>query len=196
MVYSQDHKVVIAKLAALFPKAFFEEPKKRVPLKSAIVADVQKQGCDELMGFDVGTAIDFYMSHLGYQMSLRAPGKPRVDLNGKLVSKVTVQEAKAAQRKVDEIHEDMNARDLAAQGNPMHRVVNQGTDLMRKVTAPPLPNPRLELPPVELVNSITKKMARVANVLESEDDEFKAEFLEKVLREVRADVDAMLAKVR
>jgi sRNA-binding protein len=193
MVYGQDHKIVIAKLAELFPKTFFEDSRQRVPLKHNIVADVEKQGCNDLIGYDVGKAIDFYISHVGYQMILTHAGRPRVDLNGKAVTKVTAQEARAAQQKVDEIHAGWNAQ------NPMSRVRNLGTDLMRKVDASPRlpsPDPRLELSATELVTSMEKKLTRITSLLESEDDEFKAEFLRKVVRELKADADAMLEQIK
>jgi hypothetical protein len=43
---------------------------------------------------------------------------------------------------------------------------------------------------------MTKKLTRVNSLLESEDDEFKAEFLAKVLRELKADADALLEQIK
>jgi sRNA-binding protein len=191
----RDHDVIIAKLAALFPKTFFPNPRQRVPLKTNIVADVERQGCQELIGADVSAAVDWYMGHIGYLMMLSAAaGKPRVDLNGKLVSKVTAQEARVAKQKVDEIH----LQKLSFTANPMYRVMNQGTDLMKKVTIQQdVPtNHRAGLPSAELVAGVQKKLARVTSLLESEDDQFKADFLETVLKDISADVDALREQLK
>jgi sRNA-binding protein len=178
----------------LFPRAFFEDPRKRVPLKANIVADIEKQGCQELIGANVGATIDWYTSHVGYQKVLsNAIGRPRVDLNGRPSSKVTAQEARIAQQKVEEIYEEMNAQRASVQSNPMYRVAHQGHDLMKKVTAP---DPRFDLSLEELLASITKKGTRASSLVASDDDEFKAEFLKKVLTGMRDDVDAMLEKLK
>jgi hypothetical protein len=52
MVYAQDHKEIIERLAALFPRL-------RRPLKKNIVLDIEKQGCSNLIGVDVGAAVGF-----------------------------------------------------------------------------------------------------------------------------------------
>jgi sRNA-binding protein len=207
----QHHDTIIAKLARLFPKAFFEDPKKRVPLKHGIVGEVEQQGCNELIGVDVGAAIAWYMSNLGYQICLaNAAGKQRVDLNGELGSKVTPQEARDAQQEVTRIRADMKQK----AANPMSVVAYLGDDLMQKVEAAPvntpkprleLPSkPRLELPPnprlglslSELIDSVEKKLKRVTSLHDSENDEFKEVFLQTVLKELKADVEAMQAQVK
>jgi sRNA-binding protein len=195
-MYGQDHKEVIAKLAYLFPKAFFEEPRQRVPLKANIVADIEKQACADLIGVDVSAAVDFYMSHIGYQISLSTPGKTRVDLDGNLVNKVTEQEAAIAQRRANEAAQNMKAAKIAFNSNP----IDHGTELMSKATTmrdeASANQKRSNQSPADLLTSATKKLARATTLLDSEEDEFKAMFLEKVLKETRADLDAILARLR
>jgi sRNA-binding protein len=199
-MYGQDHKEIIARLAYLFPKAFFEDPRKRVPLKSNIVADIEKQGCADLIGADVGAAVDFYMSHIGYQICLAIPGKTRVDLEGNPASKVTEHEAAIAQREAKEAGKRMNAARMAFNSDPMHHAIDRGTDLMSKVTIvreeAAANQKRANQSPADLLISATKKLARATTLLDSEDDEFKAMFLEKVLRETKADLDVVLARLR
>jgi ProP effector len=196
-VHKQDHDVIIAKLARLFPKAFFVDPKQRIPLKHGIIRDVEEQGCQDLIGVDIEAAVGWYMTHVGYYYCLIA-GEPRVDLNGKPGSKVTAQEAKVAQQNVTDARNVMKTKKSAAVTNPMQHVAHLGQDLMRKVEAPRLtpPNPRLELSPADLVVSMTKKLTRVSGLLDSEDDEFRAEFLEKVLKELRADIDELSTRIK
>jgi sRNA-binding protein len=200
-MYTQEHRHVIAILARLFPKTFFENARLRVPLKLDIEADVEQQGCNEVLGMDVRAAIEFYRSHVGYQMCLEAPGRFRVDLDGIQGNKVTELEARAARQKVGEIHSEMTAR---AAANPMVRVgpVRQGHDLLGKVTIPreapreiPLVDPRSDKSVSELLASATKKLARATSLADSEDDEFKALFLRKVLTKIQLDIDALLMKL-
>jgi sRNA-binding protein len=91
----QDHNEVIRILASLYPKTFFAEPKQRRPLKLNIVADLSKADDAELADYNVGTAIDWYISHIGYDHSCIA-GAKRLNLDGKEVSRVTESEARDA----------------------------------------------------------------------------------------------------
>jgi sRNA-binding protein len=196
-MYGQDHNEIIARLASLFPKAFFENPKQRVPLKPNIVADVENQGCRDLIGADVGAAIDFYMTHIGYQICLSTPGTVRVDLEGNPVSRVTEQEAMIAQQRADEAKQVI--RERRASYNHVRPIVNHDTDQIDKVAAvrkaAAADQKRSTLSSVELVISANKKLARASSLLESEDDEFKSTFIEKVLKEAKADIDAVLARL-
>ena len=182
-MHGQDHKEIIAKLASLFPKAFFENPKQRVPLKQNIVVDVEKQGCRDLIGIDVGAAIDYYMTHIGYQICLSTPGTARVDLEGHPVSRVTEQEAMIAEQKANEANQIIKER--KASYNPVP-IVDRNADQIDKVAAvrkaAAADQKRSTLSPVELVVSANKKLARASSLLESEDDEFRSMFVEKVLR--------------
>jgi sRNA-binding protein len=76
-------------LAYLFPKAFFENLRQRVPLKQNIVADIERQGCNDLLGVDVAAAVDYYTNHIGYYICSAAAGRPRVDLEEQPVNTVT-----------------------------------------------------------------------------------------------------------
>jgi sRNA-binding protein len=198
-MYGQDHNEIIARLASLFPKAFFENPKQRVPLKPNIVADVENQGCCDLIGADVGAGIDFYMTHVGYQICLSTPGTVRVDLEGNPVSRVTEQEAITARKRAAEANQII--REKRASYNHVRPIVNRDTDdqidkvaAVRKAAAA-ADQKRSTLSSAELVVSANRKLARASSLLESDDDEFKAMFIEKVLKEAKADIEAVLAKL-
>ena len=198
-MYGQDHNEVIGKLARLFPKAFFEDGRQRVPLKANITADIEKLGCADLIGVDVSGAVDWYMSHIGYQIRSSTAGIMRVDLDGNPAKKVTVQEATVARRKADEAGQDIQARRTASNGGGANGAIDPGINLMRKVTAvrdEAANQKRATQSPADLLASATKKLARATSLLDSEDDEFKAGFIEKVLKETKADLDAMLARLR
>jgi sRNA-binding protein len=194
-MYGQDHREVIAKLARLFPKAFFEEPRQRVPLKANITADIEKLGCADLIGVDVAGAVDFYMTHIGYQICSSTAGRTRVDLDGNPIKKVTAQEAAVAQRKASEAGQNIQAKRIAFSSNA-NGAIDPGINLMRKVPTVREDEKRANQSPADLLAGATKKLARATSLLDSEEDEFKAMFLEKVLKETKADLDAMLARLR
>jgi sRNA-binding protein len=197
-MYAQDHREVIGKLARLFPKAFFEDGRQRVPLKPNITADIEKMGCADLIGVDVAGAVDFYMTHVGYQIGSSTAGKMRFDLDGNAVKKVTAQEAAVAQRKASEAFQDMRAANRAINGDKANGI-DPGISMMKKVTAvrdEAANQKRATQSPADLLAAATKKLARATSLLDSEDDEFKAGFIEKVLKETKADIDAMLARLR
>jgi sRNA-binding protein len=192
-MYCQDHRVVIAKLANLFPKTFFEDPRKRVPLKSNIVVDIERLGCADLIGMDVGAAVDFYMSHIGYQICLSTPGKMRVDLDGNLITRVTEQEASVAQDKTYEINQIIKSRRMPNEPIDRSGELTSRIAIVRQEAE--ANGRRAKQSPAELLASATRKLARATNLIESEDDEFKAGFVEKVLKETKADIDAVLARL-
>jgi sRNA-binding protein len=192
-MYGQDHREVVAKLARLFPKTFFEEPRQRVPLKENITADIEKLGCADLTGADVEAAVDFYTSHIGYYICSATAGRTRIDLDGKPGKKVTAQEAAVAQRKANEAGQDIQVRKIAFSSNA-NGAIDPGISLMRKVVRED--DKRANQSPAELLAGATKKLVRAASLLDSEEDEFKVMFLEKVLKETKADLDAMLTRLR
>jgi sRNA-binding protein len=179
----------------LFPKAFFEEGRQRVPLKENITADIEKLGCADLIGVDVAGAVEFYTTHIGYHICSSTAGRMRVDLDGNPVKKVTAQEAAIAQRKAHEAGQDIKAAKMAFNGKA-NGAIDPGINLMRKVSTVREDDKRANQSPADLLASATKKLARAASLLDSEDDEFKAVFIEKVLKETKADLDAMLARLR
>jgi sRNA-binding protein len=194
-MYNQDHRNVIAKLAMLFPKAFFENPKLRVPLKQNIISDIEKMGCNELLAYDVGAAVDFYITHIGYQICLSIPGRMRVDLNGKAVARVTPDEAAVAQQKANDIGQSIRVRKTAA-GNLISIVERRDELLVEKVkeqeARDELDFKRAKASETELLDGAMRKLARASSLLESEDDEFKPMFLRTVLKETKADIEALL----
>ena len=144
---TQDHKQVIEILALCFPKAFFVEPRQRLPLKHQIEKDIKPDEVALAAGqpVDVNGAVDFYRSHYGYQIQLQA-GAARLDLNGNRAGTVTDGEAIAARQRVVEIRKVMQER--KAQQQPQTtaagRVLqsmhgNNSDDQFKKIDASPLP---------------------------------------------------------
>ena len=195
-MFKQDHNEIIARLAHLFPKTFFENPRQRAPLKIDIVSDIEKQGCAELIGVDLGEAVEWYISHIGYAYCMATPGKARVDLDGNQVSKVTEQEASVAQQKIDKYNADKFRMKHLTSVQTI-QPINENEQLRRTAVreSAAADNERANRSDAELIENATKKLARATSLLNSEDDEFKARFLMQVLKEVRADIDVMLQRL-
>src|SRR5262245_19042437 len=100
MMFGQDHNKLIAHLAQLFPKAFFINPRQRRPLKSNIILDIERAADPSLAEFNVGAAVDWYTSHIGYDHACAQAGAERVDLDGKVVGKITAMEAREARARI------------------------------------------------------------------------------------------------
>jgi sRNA-binding protein len=134
---TQDHNEVIQILCDLYPKAFFGDPRQRRPLKRNIVADLSAKADKELAYFDVGAAVDWYCNHIGYDYAHQA-GKERVNLDGEVIGKITVDEAREAQQRIDYKHEMMDKRKQRSPHATLAALHNGGEipdDQMRKVTA-------------------------------------------------------------
>jgi sRNA-binding protein len=191
---SVAHKNTIAQLASLFPKTFFEEARQRRPLKHDIVKDIESLGCNDLIGVDVDAAVDFYISHVGYQIHLSTPGTMRIDLDGNQVSRVTEQEARIAQQTAAKINEARKTRAPAPLNGSEPSPPNDRMIAVRKAAI--AEQKRAGVPPTELLASAAKKLGRATSLLDSDDDdEFRSRFVETVLMEVKADIDAVIARL-
>src|SRR5262249_21107356 len=92
----------------------------------------------ELAHYNVGAAVDWYCNHIGYDYGLQA-GKDRINLDGKLVGKVTLKEATEAKKRVDSKHEMMNkqkARNPQATPVGLYNGGENPNDQLSKVNAP------------------------------------------------------------
>jgi sRNA-binding protein len=85
----------IRHLATTFPRAFFENPEQRLPLKKNIVGDIVRQSTTALSTAE--QAVGWYESHYAYQRKILT-GAERIDLDGKPVTKITLAEQEAARR--------------------------------------------------------------------------------------------------
>jgi sRNA-binding protein len=74
-------------LYAKYPKAFFENRQQRLPLKSTILRDLERdESFDNLALLE--EAVKYYQSDIGYQYAV-AHRTPVVDLDGKIVANIT-----------------------------------------------------------------------------------------------------------
>jgi sRNA-binding protein len=75
-----EHEQVIHMLCDHYPKCFFEDPRKRLPLKKNIAADIVKDSNFQVDPDRITGAIEWYRSHISYDYALTA-GVKRLDLS-------------------------------------------------------------------------------------------------------------------
>ncbi|SRR5713101_617637 len=138
-------------LANHYPKCFFEDQKRRLPLKLNILADIKKDTSFDHTPEQITAGVEWYITHIGYDYVISgAAGARRIDLDGREVGTVTEQEAWAAQQRVYDKNKDKNEA-AAARGleyvegrNPIPvlnkmRADNQiPDDIVKKQDAPPM----------------------------------------------------------
>jgi sRNA-binding protein len=135
----EEKNEIIRKLAEQYPKAFFDNPKLRVPLMKNVVTALQRDGFPAASEL-ISESVNWYQSHIGYDYQLQA-GRKRIDLNGRESGVVTELEERAARKKISDYNEKKLAERhvfdsvkttsaLAASG----RIAN---DQLRKIDAPP-----------------------------------------------------------
>ncbi len=108
-------------LIAKYPKAFFEDPRDRKPLKIGIHADILADESNQLAGYQLTSALRWYTGAYGYQLCLKA-GEDRVDLQGEKAGEVTEADATAAAEKVKQIKGKMKeARERKTQEEKSER---------------------------------------------------------------------------
>ena len=109
-----DRERALLALAEEYPKTFFVEPKRRMPLKHGIEEDIKADLITNqhsvLRFFDIDDAVEWYRSHVGYLKSCSVAGVGRLDLKGTIAAKVTEAEARIAGEKATEIFADIEAR--------------------------------------------------------------------------------------
>lgn len=101
-------------MSEAYPKAFFVNGRQRRPLKHNIVRDIKtaiaKDRSNELRFYDIDDAVDWYQSHVGYNIACSTAGTPRLDLDGNRVGTVTETEARVASERAATGFEQIEAR--------------------------------------------------------------------------------------
>jgi sRNA-binding protein len=133
-----DRDRAIEALSEMYPKAFFENPRQRRPLKHDIAKDIKKDlaanpDC-ELRYYDIDDAVAWYTSHVGYYKACDTAGTPRLNLQGAKAGTVTATEAREASERANEIFEQIEDRKEAAKKRALP--VSQPT-AATAVAAPP-----------------------------------------------------------
>jgi sRNA-binding protein len=127
--YPQDHNQVIELLEYLYPKAFFVNPRCRLPLKLGIEKDIDPKEIEQAAGHPVNVhgAVGWYTGHYGYLLQIQT-GAPRYNLHGERVGTVVQDEAIAAEARVRELNKIKKERQMElaeARVRELNRIKNE-----------------------------------------------------------------------
>lgn len=139
-----ESEQIVRMLGEKYPQCFFENPKLRRPLKKDIVDDMINDGFPAAPAL-LTAAVNWYQSHFGYHYALQA-GAERIGLNGKVVTKVTPQEATAAQNYIADRQREMNERNKNSPIEAVTSLYRAGKvpdDALRKIPAFKEPSPNI-----------------------------------------------------
>jgi sRNA-binding protein len=195
----QDHHQVIGLLADAYPKTFFVNPRRRMPLKSNIEQDIRADLINnkesELRFFNIEDAVDWYRSNIGYHIACSTAGNERVDLSGKAVAKVTEAEARVEQQNVTEIQ-----RQITARRNSDGRYSFSPTPERAPPAPPPLKilTPNTNLSDAEMFAKIEKQLKSVAAIVVGEfvvDESLRADLARPVLRLIMDELKTIDARL-
>jgi hypothetical protein len=191
----REREDTIQALCAEFPKTFFADPKRRLPLKHGIEQDIEAELArnknSRLLDHDISDALEWYSSHVGYKKACSMAGNSRVDLRGIVVAKVTEAEARAANQEAAEIFAEIESRKQRA--------------LPKFVTLPPpmplCPQPRAlpvnsGLNNAEMLAEVEKQVALVRTILgDSPDDPLRRELARPALRLMVDELNTIVARL-
>jgi sRNA-binding protein len=137
-----ENENVVRMLCENYPKCFFENPRHRQPLKKDIAIDLIKDENFNVAPEMIHAAVDWYKSHVGYQIASSTAGTKRIDLDGKEVGTITEPEAIAAQQEVARINKSIEQRNspVSKPIEVVHKMYASGKitdDGLKKLDAPP-----------------------------------------------------------
>jgi sRNA-binding protein len=188
---TQDHNDIIYKLSLQFPKCFFDEAKRRVPLKKNIITDIEKLHIPEFEGNDLQAAIEWYQSHYYYHKCAVVAGTPRIDLDGVKVGTVTPQEANFHQDEIIRINNEKAARGIP---NPHDADTAFPTKKQSALMQRSVEN---QLTDEELLKRARNKLARIEPILLGDDDDgLRATMTAPLLKSAIDDLKAIAARLQ
>jgi ProP effector len=95
-----EAQATIARLAELFPKAFFVYEARRRPLKVGIYNDLAAKVAGVITPDELKLALRSYTRNVGYQKAMAQPGSMRIDIGGNSVDAVTPEQGASAAKAV------------------------------------------------------------------------------------------------
>ena len=114
IVERDDRERALEVLCETYPKAFFNNPRLRRPLKQGILQDIKADLAahpdSELKFYNVDDAVDWYCSHVGYHKGSSVAGTPRINLKGDRAGTVTDKEARDEDEIAKQLFEQIEAR--------------------------------------------------------------------------------------
>ncbi|MDF0583304.1 ProQ/FINO family protein [Bradyrhizobium yuanmingense] len=160
-----ERELGVVALSREYPKTFFVDPKRRVPLKKAIEQDIKidlvRNKGSELRHYDIDCVVEWYCSHVGYHRACSFAGVGRVDLNGMVVAKISAAEARIAGERAAQIFAEIEMRKRQWQHQPQPGLVVAKPTLVYKRALPI----NQSLNSIEMLAAVEKQIVVVKNLL-------------------------------
>jgi sRNA-binding protein len=193
-VYStrEERDRAVEILALEFPKTFFANPRQRKPLKhdieKDIAAELAKDTDHPLLDVDIIDTLKWYKSHVSYWKACGVAGVGRIDLTGKVVSKVTASEAREAEAEAADIFAEIE-----------HRKVNGLPAFVAPARAPskaPVVQVNAALSSEELLVELEKQVELVRTVLAADpEDELRKQLARSALVLMADEIRTVIARL-
>jgi hypothetical protein len=188
----EERERTIGLLADEYPATFFIVPQKRRPLTKTIEADLlnelEKDRESPLHDVDVGDALSWYRSHVGYLKVCSVAGASRIDLRGNVVAKVTPAEAEAARKEAQSVFDDIEAR---------KKSLPPPTFLVPVPAPAPRPTALsvdTSLSALDMLNRMKVRLDLVASVLGDDQDPIRFQMARPVLQLMADEIHAVIAR--
>jgi sRNA-binding protein len=190
----EDREHLVSLLSQEYPKAFFIEGKKRIPLKHNIEDDLRadlKRNASSNLGFcDLDETIAWYQNHVGYIVNCSTPGAIRIDLEGNAVGKVTEAEAADASQDATKIFAEITTRKkLLAQGAAAAAAPAPAVPKVQSLSVD------TNLNTTELLAKVQEQLAVVKGVFGQGNSQFAMDLIRPALRLMIDELNAVVVRV-
>jgi len=187
-----DRERAIEALCEVYPKTFVAEGRNRRPLKIGIEedikADISNTNDSELRFYNIDDTIEWYRTHVGYQLNCSVPGAVRLDLAGNAAGKITEREAREFEQDAQQSFARIEAKRRAFAPQPQ--------------PTPPTPTPRAlmvnsALSTPEMLALIEKQVASLKAILVGDaiDQSLHATLARPVLQLIRDELQTIDARL-
>jgi len=111
LIQRDDRERAVEALCEAYPKTFFAIGQTRRPLKIGIEEDIKAEICSdsELRFYDIDDTLEWYRTHVGYQLACASAGAIRLDLASNVAGKITVTEAREYEESAQQAFARINA---------------------------------------------------------------------------------------
>jgi sRNA-binding protein len=180
----QQRFEIYQKLFEFYPNTFFEDARKRRPLKKNIARDIANEH-PEYSESEIASAIEYYCSHIGYDIVCQSAGVGRVDLSGHEVSKITSSEAEQHRKRIPDKQAiiDANKREK-------HSMAPRSTSIRPQPVAT---NPEPD-PDHQSLAAATEAIASATNVLRDKPGRMRSTLLVTALRVAVDELQSLISK--
>jgi sRNA-binding protein len=171
---------------------FFTDGRSRRPLKIGIEEEIKRDilntGNNELRFYDIDDTLEWYRTHVGYQVACSVPGAIRLDLVGNAAGKITETEARGFEQDAAQSFAKIDVRRRALAPQP------------KATPTAPAPRPLMvnsALDTPEMLAVIEKQVASLRTILAGDaiDESLRTTLARPVLQLIRDELQTIDARL-